>query len=91
MSSTEEVAAAIEAAEATGLPICATMKFDTASRFMIGVMPAHFAEFVRELGANFIGANFGIGPAELLHSFRGTLTASGSLPLVVKENCGTPA
>ena len=91
MSSTEEVAAAIEAAKATGLPICATMTFDTASRSMMGVMPADFAEFARGLGANFIGANCGIGPAELLHSVRGILTASGSLPVVAKGNCGIPA
>ena len=91
MSSTEEVAAAIEAAKATGLPICATMTFDTASRSMMGVMPADFAEFARDSEANFIGANCGIGPAELLHSVRGILTASGSLPVVAKGNCGIPA
>jgi methionine synthase I (cobalamin-dependent) len=91
MSSNEEVAAAIEAAKATGLPICATMTFDTASRSMMGVMPADFAEFVRGLGANFVGANCGIGPAELLHSVRGILAASGSLPVVAKGNCGIPA
>ena len=84
MSSNEEVAAAIEAAKATGLPICATMTFDTGSRSMMGVVPADFAEFVRGLGANFVGANCGIGPAELLHSVRGVLAASGSLPLVAK-------
>ncbi len=91
MSSNEEVAAAIEAAKTTGLPICATMTFDTASRSMMGVMPAEFAEFARGLGANFIGANCGIGPAELLHSVRGILAASGSLPVVAKGNCGIPA
>ena len=91
MSSTEEVASAIEAAKATGLPICATMTFDTASRSMMGVMPADFAEFARGLGADFIGANCGIGPAELLHSIRGILTASNSLPVVAKGNCGVPS
>ena len=91
MSSNEEVAAAIEAAKTTGLPICATMTFDTASRSMMGVMPAEFAEFARGLGANFVGANCGIGPAELLHSVRGILAASGSLPVVAKGNCGIPA
>ena len=91
MSSKEEVAAAIEAAKTTGLPICSTMTFDTASRSMMGVMPADFAEFVRGLGANFVGANCGIGPAELLHSVRGILAASGSLPVVAKGNCGIPA
>ena len=91
MSSNEEVAAAIEGAKATGLPICATMTFDTASRSMMGIVPAEFAEFARGLGANFVGANCGIGPAELLHSVRGILAASGSLPVVAKGNCGIPA
>ena len=91
MSSNEEVAAAIEGAKATGLPICATMTFDTASRSMMGILPAEFAEFARNLGANFVGANCGIGPAELLHSVRGILAASGSLPVVAKGNCGIPA
>ena len=91
MSSNEEVAAAIEAAKPTGLPICATMTFDTASRSMMGVTPADFAEFAKGLGANFIGANCGIGPAELLHSVRGILALSGNLPVVAKGNCGIPA
>ena len=33
----------------------------------------------------------GIGPTELLHSVRGVLAASGSLPVVAKGNCGIPA
>ena len=39
MSSTEEVAAAAEAARKTGLPIAATLTFDTARRSMMGVTP----------------------------------------------------
>ena len=91
MSSNEEVAAAIEAAKPTGLPICATMTFDTASRSMMGVMPANFADFATAAGASFIGANCGIGPAELLHSVSGILAQSGDVPVVAKGNCGIPA
>ena len=91
MSSNEEVAVAIEAAKTTGLPVCATMTFDTASRSMMGVMPADFAKFASILGADFIGANCGIGPAELLHSVRGILAVSENLPVVAKGNCGIPA
>ena len=90
MSFNEEVAVAIEAAKTTDLPICASMTFDTASRSMMGLVPADFAQFVRELGANFVGTNCGIGPAELLHLVHGILTASGSLPVVAKGNCGIP-
>ena len=91
MSSNEEVAAAIEAARPTGLPICATMTFDTACRPMMGVMPANFADVATASGANFIGANCGIGPAELLHSVAGILVQSGDVPVVDKGNCGIPA
>ncbi len=91
MSSNEEVAAAIEAVKPTGLLICATMTFDTASRSMMGVMPADFADFATAAGANFIGANCGIGPAELLHSVSGILAQSGDVPVVAKGNCGIPA
>ncbi len=91
MSSTEEVAAAIEAARKTGLPICATMTFDTATRSMMGVSPGDFAKYAVARGANFIGANCGIGPSELLHSIRGILAENVNLPLVAKGNCGIPA
>jgi len=91
MSSNEEVAAAIEAAKTTGLPICSTMTFDTASRSMMGVTPADFASFAAAQGADFIGANCGIGPAELLHSVQGILTKANDIPVVAKGNCGIPA
>ena len=91
MSSNEEVAAAIEAAKTTGLPICSTMTFDTASRSMMGVTPADFARFAAGKGADFIGANCGIGPAELLHSVQGILTQADSTTVVAKGNCGIPA
>ena len=91
MSSNEEVAAAIEAAKTTGLPICSTMTFDTASRSMMGVTPADFASFATAQGTDFIGANCGIGPAELLHSVQGILTKVIDTPVVAKGNCGIPA
>ena len=91
MSSNEEVAAAIEAAKITGLPICSTMTFDTASRSMMGVIPADFASFAKAQGADFIGANCGIGPAELLHSVQGILAQVDDIPVVAKGNCGIPA
>ena len=91
MSSIEEIAAAIEGAKTTGLPICSTMTFDTASRSMMGVTPADFASFATAQGADFIGANCGIGPAELLHSVQGILTRANDAPVVAKSNCGIPA
>jgi 5-methyltetrahydrofolate--homocysteine methyltransferase len=91
MSSNEEVGAAIMAARSIGLPVCATMTFDTASRSMMGVTPDAFATFATGAGANFIGANCGIGPAELLYSVQGMVPAAGEVPVVAKGNCGIPA
>jgi len=91
MSSNEEVGAAIMAARSMGLPVCATMTFDTASRSMMGVTPDAFTTFATGAGANFIGANCGIGPAELLHSVQGMVPAAGEVPVVAKGNCGIPA
>ena len=74
MSSNEEVVAAIEAAKTTGLTICSTMTFDTASRLMMGMTLADFANYAAAQRANFISANCGIGPAKLLHSVQGILS-----------------
>ena len=48
-------------------------------------------EFLQD-GSDLILTNSfgGTGPAELLHSVRGILTASGSMPVVAKGNCGIP-
>ena len=49
-------------------------------------MPAKAAEY----GADLVGANCGIGPAELLHSVRGMLPVV-DVPVIAKGNCGIPA
>ena len=73
----------MRAAAATGLEVAACMTFDTAARSMMGVTPVDF-------GASFVGANCGIGPAELLHSVREMLPAVET-PVIAKGNCGIPA
>ena len=90
MSSLEEVQAAIDAAATTGLPVAACMTFDTAAKTMMGVSPAEFARLSSGFGAGFVGANCGIGPAELLHSVRGMLPVV-DMPVIAKGNCGIPA
>ena len=91
MSSTEEIAAALEAAKATCLPVAATMTFDTAARLMMGVLAQDFAVFGAANEVDFLGANFGIGPAELLHSISGMAQAHIDTPLIAKGNCGIPS
>ncbi len=91
MSSMEEVAATIESANTTGLLICSTMTFDTASRSFTGVSPFNFANFAVAQGADFIGSNCNIGLAELLHSVQNILPQVNELPAVAEGNCGIPA
>jgi 5-methyltetrahydrofolate--homocysteine methyltransferase len=89
MSSLEEVQAAIDAAASTGLEVAACMTFDTAARSMMGVMPADFARQAAGFGAACVGANCGIGPAELLHSVR-EMVPVVETPVIAKGNCGIP-
>ena len=90
MSSNKEVSAAIEAAKTIGLPICSTMTFGTARRSKMGVTPADLTGFVAAQGADFIGVNYSIGPAKMLHSLQGILTQANDTPIVAKGNCGIP-
>lgn len=91
MSSNEEITAALEAARTCGVPVASTMTFDTAARSMMGVTPADFASHAIAQGADYIGANCGIGPAELLHSVAGMLDGNGTAPVIAKGNCGIPS
>ncbi|MGA0336243.1 MAG: betaine--homocysteine S-methyltransferase [Luminiphilus sp.] len=90
MSSLEEVAAATEAGRATGLPVCATLTFDTARRSMMGVTPADFAQFAMEIGLDMAGANCGVGPAELMDSTQRLVSTGITIPVIAKGNCGIP-
>ena len=90
MSAIEEVEAAFLAAQETGLPVIATMTFDSAGRSMMGVQPAAYADFVDGLGIDGFGANCGIGPAELLDSVRKFAPLDRRSLVVAKGNCGIP-
>jgi 5-methyltetrahydrofolate--homocysteine methyltransferase len=89
ISSLEEVDAAMNAAKAVGLPFAATMTFDTAGKSMMGVEPKDYARHAHEGGATAVGANCGVGPAELMHSVMGMRDVDG-VRLIAKGNCGIP-
>ena len=92
MSSLDETKAAVEAAAATGLTVASCMTFDTNARSMMGVKPGEFATSDAVAGASWIGANCGIGPAELMHSVCEILAEdSVGKPVIAKGNCGIPA
>ena len=91
MSSTDEVAVALEAAKATGLLVAVTMTFDTAVRSLMGVSPQDFAVFGNANKADFLGANCAIGSAKLPHSIAGMGQAHIDNPLIAEGNCGAPS
>jgi 5-methyltetrahydrofolate--homocysteine methyltransferase len=67
MSDLGEVAAAVAAAQevAPGMPIVATLSFDTNLRTMMGVKPAQAITAIAEMGVRLIGANCGRGTDEM--------------------------
>src|SRR5690606_3209571 len=93
MSSKDEVTAAVAGAATTGLPIVATLSYDTNGRTMMGVTPAEAAAMFHALTPRPIayGANCGVGAAELLAA---VLNMSGGAEpgdvIVAKGNCGIP-
>jgi methionine synthase I (cobalamin-dependent) len=89
ISSLEEVDAAMDAAKAVGLPFAATMTFDTAGRSMMGIVPLDYARHANAGGAVAVGANCGVGPAELMDSVMGMRDIEG-FRLIAKGNCGIP-
>ncbi len=92
MSAEEEVRAAVEAARrvAPGLPVVATMSFDTAGRTMMGVTPARCVELGRELGLDGVGSNCGTGAPDLLAGILEMTAADPEFVVVAKANAGVP-
>ncbi|MGQ9490053.1 MAG: betaine--homocysteine S-methyltransferase [Anaerolineae bacterium] len=91
MSALEEVEAAVAAARATGLPIAATLTFDTHFRTMMGVKPAQAVKALYNMGVRVIGANCGNGPAEIERVI-GEMVAvkPEDVFLVAQSNAGLP-
>ena len=67
MSDLAEVQAAVDAAHqvAPGLPVVATLSFDTNLRTMMGVKPASAITEIAKMGVRVIGANCGRGTDEM--------------------------
>ena len=94
MYAENELDAAVEAVKEVGLPFFATMTFDTGGRTMMGIRPQDMPRLAscRVHGLLGIGANCGVGPAQLLDSILGLrATADPETVIVAKSNCGLPA
>ncbi len=91
MSSLEEIEAAIVGARrVTGLPIAATLSYDTAGRTMMGVTGTQAAERLTELGVAAVGANCGNNVADTEAAVREIKAGAGDTPVIVKANAGIP-
>lgn len=92
MSDLEEVRAAIDGARlgAPGLPVIATMTFDTRGRTMMGVTPEAAARSLLDWGAAAIGGNCGNGPEELLPVVEKMHAVAPEAIIVAKSNAGVP-
>jgi 5-methyltetrahydrofolate--homocysteine methyltransferase len=91
MYAMEELEAAMEAVKDIGLPVCATMSFDTAGKTMMGITPANLAKRSKDLHLSGFGANCGIGAPDLLATIN-DISKNVDLGTVVisKANCGIP-
>lgn len=92
MSDLEEAKLAVQAARTTGLPVVASMVFDSGrdrDRTMMGSTPEQVAEELAAAGADVIGANCGLGMEGYIPIAR-RLRAATHLPIWIKPNAGLP-
>ncbi|MGI6855761.1 betaine--homocysteine S-methyltransferase [Mesorhizobium sp. 1B3] len=92
MSAPEEIRAAAEAAIRVGLPYTYTGSFDTAGRTMMGLLPRDIHGVADGLAAAplAVGANCGVGAADILASLLDMTDARPDATVIVKGNCGIP-
>ena len=93
LSSIEEAGAAIRGIQrVSDKPIALCMSFDTAGRTMMGIEPENLYSLLQgqSLHTEAIGANCGLGPAELLETMIAMRTANPDIILAAKSNYGIP-
>ncbi len=93
MADLEEARIAIAAAKTTGLPVVASMVFDSGKdkdRTMMGATPEQAAAALAEAGADVIGANCGQGIAGFVPICKRLKAASCGVPIWIKANAGLP-
>ena len=91
LSSLEELAASVDAASGCGLPVVATLSFDTAGRTMMGVSGSAVASWAEGDGRLAgLGANCGIGPGDAVAAVFDITSVLPEAVVVAKPNCGMP-
>lgn len=90
MADLYEVKAALLAAkEHSSLPVLVSMSFESNKRTYTGCTATSFARTATALGADAVGLNCSLGPAEAAEVIR-ELAAHTTLPLICKPNAGLP-
>lgn len=92
MAALDEVKAAVEGAlrAAAGIPVTATLSFDSHGRTNMGVRPEEAAEALAELGVDALGANCGATLEMTLEAAEKMSEVAPEAPLIVKPNAGQP-
>ena len=93
MSDLEEVRAAVDAAHevAPGMPVVATLSFDTNLRTMMGVKPAQAITEIGAMGVRLVGANCGRGTDEMRIIAKDLVDAKpAGVHVFVQSNAGLP-
>jgi 5-methyltetrahydrofolate--homocysteine methyltransferase len=93
MADMDEARIAIAAAKSTGLPVVASMVFDSGKdkdRTMMGTTPEQAAAGLIAAGADVIGANCGQGIAGFVKICERLKAAASAHPVWIKANAGLP-
>ncbi len=85
----EAKAALLAAKENCNLPVFVTMSFEANGRTFTGCTPESMAVVLESLGADAVGVNCSLGPAELLPLIE-RVTKTVSIPVMAQPNAGLP-
>lgn len=85
----EAKAALLAAKENSDLPVFVTMSFEANGRTFTGCTPESMAVVLESLGADAVGVNCSLGPAELLPLIE-RVTKTVSIPVMAQPNAGLP-
>lgn len=92
ISSWDELEAAIAGTADLGLPVAATLSFDTNGRTMMGIRGSELGEWWAAHGGPpaAVGANCGIGPGDAVSVALDIASVAPGAVTIAKANCGMP-
>lgn len=85
----ETKAAVVAAKESCKLPVFVSNVYDEGGRLMSGTSPEAMVAMLEGLGADVIGLNCSLGPAQMLELIS-RFSACASVPVLAKPNAGLP-